>query len=301
MIEVVMMALVAAVAHSQAGPEARGQDPQSVARPDLRIHAMEIDIWPEYDDPRVLVIYRGVLEEDVDLPTPFRIVIPRGAQIHMAGALGEQGEHLHAQFETAPRGDSLAEVRYDLVTRTFYMEFYYDPLSDESRRDFRYPILSDYPVSQMVVRVQQPLKATEFGTSPPPIDIVADNQGFNYHRFQLRDLKPDEPKVIAISYTKRGREPSVARAGTAQAGGNAMRTILIIATVGLFGVIGYAVVSSRRSRRSGLSHRMAGRVSPAKSIRGYDAKYCTACGERMRQGDNYCPACGAPSAAVEVG
>ncbi|MFQ6046322.1 MAG: zinc ribbon domain-containing protein [Gemmatimonadales bacterium] len=300
MIEVVMLALVAAVAPSRAGLDVGGQDPESIARPDLRIHAMEIDIWPEYDDPRVLVIYRGVLEADADLPTPFTIVIPRGAQIHMAGALGEEGEHLHAQFETLPRGDSLAEVRYDLTARTFYMEFYYDPLTDEPQRDFQYPLLSDYPVSQMVVRVQQPLKATDFRTSPAALDIVADNQGFNYHRFQLQDLKPDEPRVIAVSYTKRGREPSVARAGTAQAGGNAMRTILIIAAMGLLGVVAYAVLSARRSHGAGQAVAASGSRRPPPS-RGRDIRYCTECGEKMRSGDNYCPACGAPSAAVEVG
>ena len=42
----------------------------AMEKSEVRIAEMEIDIWPEYDDPRVLVIYSGQLEPGMETATP---------------------------------------------------------------------------------------------------------------------------------------------------------------------------------------------------------------------------------------
>ncbi len=276
-----------------------GQDQvRASAADDVGIRSMEIDIWPEYDDPRVLVIYQGVLSSDVETPTDFAFLIPAGAQIHMAGALGDEGQHLHATFETRAVTDTISEVRYPLTTKRFYMEFYYDPF-DGSSKDFRYPLVSPFRISQLVVRVQKPLRASDFRTTPAPVKVITDASGFSYNRLVFDSLPANAARSVDVAYIKPDRTPSVTVAGSTPAGGTAMRNILIVGVLALAGVVGYGFFVNTKSHRGQAPKRSRpGRpVAPAdKSKRNY--KYCQECGGRMGRTDSFCPACGSRSPAA---
>ncbi len=281
--------VVAATATAQAVPDAvAGQ---------VQIARMEVQIWPEYDDPRVLVIYSGKLESGVAVPTRFSLLIPPGAQIHMAGALGDRGQHLHALFQTRPIGDSLAEVSYELETPSFYMEFYYDPFQT-GRKEFRYPLVSPYPVGDLQVLVQQPLTAEAFRVAPAPIDVVRDDKGFSYHRVGFGMLGADEARSVSVAYDKPDRKPSIAAADQGSGGsGSAMKNILIISAVALVGALGYGTfASARRARGYGSdSTRARGPPPVAQRITRSTGrrKFCTECGAQLEWEDRFCPACGA--------
>lgn len=270
------------------------QTPQA-GEVETRISQVEIDIWPEYDDPRVLVIYKGELESDVEVPSEFFLLIPRGAQIHMAGALGERGEHLHALFETRPAGDRLTEVSYQLETRRFYMEFYYDPITGDDKREFRYPLVSVYPTARVLVRVQQPLKASDFRTTPVAVDVIRDAEGFNYHRLIFDDVARDDENSITVSYVKSDREPSVTKAGTSASGGrSAMRNILIVGAVLLVGAVGTGAFVSSMKRKAVPVEAGASRVAPdAANPHRRQQKFCRTCGVQMSKSDKFCGECGA--------
>ncbi|MFQ5703439.1 MAG: hypothetical protein ACE5HT_05380 [Gemmatimonadales bacterium] len=270
---------------------------QATTTADVGVRSMEIDIWPEYDDPRVLVIYQGVLDSDVETPTDFVFLIPKGAQIHMAGALGEEGQHMHATFETRAVGDTITEVRYPLATKRFYMEFYYDPF-DGSSKEFRYPLVSPFRISQLVVRVQEPLRASQFRTIPAPVNVVTDASGFSYNRLVFDSLPANVERSVEVAYIKPDRTPSVTVAGSAPVGGTAMRNILVVGVLALAGVVGYGLFvnakSHQRQAPEGGQPVRQRSVSPvAKSKRKY--KYCQECGGRMGRADNFCPVCGSPS------
>ncbi|MHB1119312.1 MAG: hypothetical protein ACYC11_04545, partial [Bellilinea sp.] len=49
------------------------------AQSDLVLESMDIGLWPEYDRPDVLVIYRMTLANEVPLPAQMSIRIPREA------------------------------------------------------------------------------------------------------------------------------------------------------------------------------------------------------------------------------
>lgn len=266
---------------------------ESSSSPETRIEELELDIWPEYDDPRVLVIYSGQLAAGVELPRPFSLVIPRGAEIHMAGAIGERGEHLHAAFETRPAGDSLVEVSYQLEASKFYMEFYYDPFRDGDRREFRYPLVPSYRTERVVMRVQQPLRASAFRITPVAVDVLRDANGFGYHRLFFDELAADEERSVTVSYSKPDREPSVApQAGAADpAGGRAMRNILIVGTVLLIGAVGMGVVVGRRSAPALAGGRNA--VGKHGGLAAGGNRFCRSCGTPVKQSDNFCGECGA--------
>lgn len=271
-------------------------------QPRVEIARLEVQLWPEYDDPRVLGIYSGELDSAVSLPAAFRLIIPRGAEIHMAGAIGEGGQHLHALYQTRPLGDSLLEVSYDLQVPSFYMEFYYDPF-ENGRKAFDYPLQSPFPVASLQALVQQPLAATDFRVTPPPLDVVRDGQGFSYDRLSLGALAPNEARTISVSYVKPDDKPSVAAANSGgPAGGTAMKNILIIGAIALAGAVAYGVFASRsRARRPAPRGAKAARaaepvpqIARAPSAKGKSGvRYCTACGEQLEAGDRFCAVCGA--------
>lgn len=49
------------------------------AQGNLTLSSVEVDLWPEYDQPAVLVIYRVVLPASVVLPADLTLRIPAAA------------------------------------------------------------------------------------------------------------------------------------------------------------------------------------------------------------------------------
>ena len=259
----------------------------------IAIRVMQIDVWPEYDKPEVLVIYQGELEKPSSLPVQFKLRIPRNAQVHMAGGIGPDGRHLHAVYTVQPIGDDLDEITYELTSKTFYMEFYYDPLGNGDRRSFSYPVISPYPIGQLVVQVQEPAGAEDFVLSPTASDITSDQQGLRYYRLGFENVLRDSLMNLQIAYVKNDHEPSVAASGAVdESERGTMRAVAITSVFLLIGALGLGVVLSWRSRRR-IAPGSGSQRQRVKTGRKVDSKgYCTSCGSRLDEGDVFCGACG---------
>ncbi|MFV1988503.1 MAG: zinc ribbon domain-containing protein, partial [Gemmatimonadota bacterium] len=282
-----------------AGPSTQETPPTgSVA--DTRIATMRVEVWPEYDDPRVLVMYRGTMAADQTLPTDFAFIVPSGAQVHMAGAIDTNGGHVHALFQENDRGDGTKEIFYRLEHPQFYMEFYYDPLTGAEQREFSYPLVSPFPIEDLKVSVQQPLRATGFGVSPPTSDVVQDQQGFSYYVVSSGPVPAGEESSVSVAYRKTDRETSVAgnQAGgeVPQSQSRTMTGILIGAVIILLGVVGYGLfASSRRKRaRTGPGRKTAARPASAhtRQAGGRSSRFCSQCGAEIDETDRFCNSCG---------
>ncbi|MGD9405519.1 MAG: hypothetical protein PVH95_10255, partial [Anaerolineae bacterium] len=130
--------------------------------------SLDISLWPEYDRPELLVIYRGQLDADVELPASLEIAIP--AQVGQPTAVAyvdEAGERLNHQYTTRLEGDSLI-VTFELVTQRFQLE-YYDALSqgEAGERIFTFAYTADYPTTAVNIEFQVPPTAQNFQLSPP--------------------------------------------------------------------------------------------------------------------------------------
>lgn len=67
----------------------------------LTIKNMKVSLWPEYDDPRVLVIYEGEFDNEVIFPQPVAFPVPLSSEISQACALQQPGNvHLCQLYET---------------------------------------------------------------------------------------------------------------------------------------------------------------------------------------------------------
>jgi hypothetical protein len=172
---------------------------------------LRLSIWPEYDDPRVLIMLRGEMTPRQAFPASITLPIPKGAEIIGAGMISEQNELLLHPHQVLP-GDTQDTLQLNLPVPRFFVEFYYNPFTTSgSEKRFVYPAPTTYPIELFEVDIQQPLKATTFTLDPAPREQMTDNQGFTYHQFTYRDVGKGQSQTFTIAYTKTAATPSVAK------------------------------------------------------------------------------------------
>ncbi|MCL4460010.1 MAG: zinc ribbon domain-containing protein [Chloroflexi bacterium] len=266
-------------------PMARAEGPTS-----LRLKELRVSIWPEYDDPRVLVIYSGRLA-DAALPAKVAFLVPNGAEIGSTCAVTSNGEHRPQPHSLIQKGDFL-ELGYDLPLPDFHFEYYYNPLEGSPNKTMQYTFSPPYSIESLVIEVQQPLKATNFVISPVSSKSFVDKQGFKYYQYDFSNIVPGQLLSFKMTYTKTDLQPSVqksAPSGPQDTSGYTIVLILLLAAaVVILLFFGYSAIRSRRTVpiTSPRTTRRGGRRIESAS------GYCSNCGAPLRKDARFCPSCG---------
>ena len=85
-----------------------------------QIKEMKVALWPEYDDPRVLMMYRGIFGDGA--PSRVTFLVPKGAEVNQACSLTAKEEHLCQVYDLEDKGD-YRRVTYNLPEPRFLLEF----------------------------------------------------------------------------------------------------------------------------------------------------------------------------------
>lgn len=283
--------------------------------PGVVFESMNVQIWPEYDRPEVLVMIDLVLPADASFPFKFRFGVPKGAAVTGVAEVNPNGSFDYSRPQ--PLFDTTAPDR-DLVSveipknPNVRLEYYYDPgLNVQGARDYNllYELFGD--AKQVSLVLQQPLRSDGFVVTPPLSESSKDGQGFSYAGQSFSNLKSGDRLQLRVAYTKENSEPSVQPGETAPGGGtsrNSLLALLVILVVGVGGFAAYrlflrpqpaasgrggrpaAARSTARNRSSGARSRAvaAERNRPA----GGPARFCTSCGAQLTKKDRFCPQCG---------
>ena len=296
-------------AHVQAVAAQTAVPPAGESDADPPIQELRVQIMPEFDDPRVLVIVQGRLAiASADLPVSVTFRVPRGAQVNQMATIDMATGATTAQFFDAqpdPDDPRWSLVTYSLDNAHFFYEYYYDPIVGEVDKQFVFTFSSLQPVVNLLLEVQQPLAATNFTLTPASTIARFDEAfGFNYHQFNVGALEANGETEVAVSYTKTDPEPSLSREelmamqtedtlpesempSTAAAGqsGNTIPvgvSVLLMAVVVVFagGFIWY------RSQPGGASRtRVVSRASVSSDS-------CVQCGATLKAQASFCHVCG---------
>ncbi len=270
------------------------------AQPVPTLSDLEISLWPEYDQPAVLVIYRGQFAADTPLPVAVEIRIPaRAGQPHAVAHVAGEGQLLNQEYTTRPEGEWLV-VSFDLPTGGFQLE-YYDPLPvDESgRRTYTFTCVADYPVAALHLEFQVPATAEGFALDPAAPPAVQKADGLLYHLVEAGPLDQGETKSWTFTYRKADSVLSVEAAGplpTAMPGAlpAAKETvtppwlIFLIAFVALIAAGTAAFWLGQRTSPPPAGYRRQAGSHPAPS-----ALFCHQCGTPLRPDSRFCHHCGA--------
>jgi hypothetical protein len=155
------LAVMAGIGHWRAGAESPPQ-----------FTNMAVSVMPEYDQPRVLVSYRGDLNADVSLPLEVGLRLPADASIEHICSIKQPGEeHICQPYSADPDGQYLA-VTWEAVTPTMYVELYYSSVSGAGQRSLDFNFWPPYPVDNLDLFVLEPMDATDFTLSPAPADTL---------------------------------------------------------------------------------------------------------------------------------
>lgn len=180
--------------------------------PKLLFERLEVDIWPEYDRPGVLVMYTIYLPDETPLPAELSLHIPLAAgQFSMLGVMmeGTLRDIAPQDYQTETEENWL---RVDFTARMPVIRLeYYDPSLNRvgDQRDFTYIWHGDYAAKTMKIQVQQPATATQMN-----ISLKRDGQetgmgsglpganGLLYFGAIIGDVKPGQSVQVRLSYLK---------------------------------------------------------------------------------------------------
>jgi hypothetical protein len=276
------------------------------AQTPVTLPSVEVDLWPEYDDPGVLVIYRITLPASMSLPAEFSLRIPKAAGEPNAVAVRDvNGSLMKAQSTLQPSGD-WNTLKITATSPEIQVE-YYDPglTSAGNQRNYTYTWPGDYGVQAMTLQVQQPWDASQMQISPDdfgPGEAGADT--LRYYTENIGAVPVGTPIKIQLGYSKPSDilsleklQPTlVAPEQTSSAGNKSMLPVWI----GIAGFVllaagaAWYIVSKNAKEDKGSSrsrHKPSTQKNSSVPASGGNT-YCSNCGRRAAPDDHFCRSCG---------
>lgn len=282
---------------------------QVFAQGGVKLSSIEVDLWPEYDRPSVLVIYRITLPSTTTLPVDLSFRIPAAAGEPSAVAVRQTTAEGEAGLFTIPHERQVVGdwgvINLTATLPELQLE-YYDPglVKQGDARQYEYHWPGDYAVDSLKVQVQQPLGASDMSISPASGQGVTGGDGLVYYNKEVGALSAAQTFSLTINYKKSSDDLTAANLQvqpSAPVSVTPERSNLLVILPWALGGLGVALIvggvlwylqsgKGREEERLRRRHR-PGPVKEPESAGGY--VYCHQCGKRAGPGDRFCRACGA--------
>jgi len=279
----------------------------AIAQNDIEFSNLQIDLWPEYDQPKVLVIYKITLASTTSLPAKLDLRIPAEAgEPNAVAVVPPDGVPVNLEYELSSDGEW---ITISLVANLYELQIeYYDPRleKDGSQRNFTYQWSGDYAVQRCRLQVLQPFDASILSVSPGPTTT----QTLGGQDFVVKDvgsLLANQTFEVELSYQKESDVLGISRMPvessnplTSETGWQSKMLGYLPWVLGIGGVlliVGGAVwywQSGRQTQSSGRKRRRARKPASSQpdEAHGGEGVYCHQCGKRAASGDRFCRSCG---------
>jgi len=267
---------------------------------------MQIDLWPEFDQPGVLVIFHISLPENTSFPAQVSVRVPSHATTPVTVAYQDvDGLLYNLSASTKAEGEWLT-LSFTTPTSILQIE-YYDPTmtSSGSQRSFNFTWQSNVAINNLVVRVQQPINATQVNITPAMGEGLVASDGMTYYSKQVGAVKPGDPAIsLSFNYerTSEGLSstpiPVQPRTDPTPVNHSMVTDIVLWAAVvvGVIMIAGGFIwlrLSARRNDTNSRAHRHpVATTSDTPLVEDNSVIYCHQCGRRASAGDVFCRTCG---------
>lgn len=276
------------------------------AQSEVVIETLRVDIWPEYDQPAVLVIYHITLSAETQLPADMSIRIPAAVGSPHAVAWQDANGLYNLSYKEVPAGD-WTELQFNTSFPDIRIE-YYDPgiSKKETGRSYTFNWPGDITVNNLSLMIQQPAGATNMIVKPSMGSGNQADDGLTYFTYMAGKVPLGSTFSISLGYDKEDDtltsasqfqpvEPSVpVRENTA--GRINWAQLLPWTLGGLFLLLGAAALfyyfGPRRSLQSSPSRHRHGRSTTTDEENPQEGVFCHQCGKKGAPGDIFCRACG---------
>jgi hypothetical protein len=271
----------------------------------IKVEQFQIELWPEYDRPETLVIYRLTLNPQTSLPAQISLRIPKQVSRPSSIAMKDvDGLLYNLEYSLLPEGDWL-RVSFTTPSLDVQIEYYDSSLNrSQLNRSFEYRWPGDFQINSLSIQVQQPINAKNMKIVPDMGSGVNGQDGLTYYTLLVGSINNNQSFTVRFNYDKSDdtlSQPSrqgqqvqpVEPITTPVANGRSFSEVLpwLLAGLGalLIAVGGYIYWQSSRSTPPTRQRHAKTKEGPAESTA---IVYCHECGRKSTAGDMYCRGCG---------
>jgi hypothetical protein len=282
---------------------ARGQDK-------LALSSVEINLWPEYDHPGVLVIYRLTLPSQSTMPVELTVRIPAASgEPNAVASIQTDGTLLNINYTRQVSGN-WASINTTITPPAIGVQLeYYDPALEKNgdARHYEYAWQGDYASDSMIIQVQEPLGATNMRISPSLGDGLVGNDGLTYFTQEVGPVSAGQTVTVVVDYNKATDELTAPNLEVQPSGPITEDTTFSVRFLQvlpwILGVLGAVLIvggiywywRTGRRRESAPKRRRRTSSEPRESSAAEEQAgdiYCHQCGNRAAPGDRFCRSCG---------
>ena len=269
------------------------------AQNNISFSSVAVEIWPEFDQPSVLVIYHYNLGADVSLPATLDLRVPIQADVNAVAVNDNSGVLITANYERKISGD-WAILTLNATSRNIQVEYYDQYIRQGDTRQYNYVWPGNYPVDAFSINFQQPVGSTDLKLTPQFGAGVVAADGLTYYNSLIGALPASETYSLSIEYQKSTDTLSASGQSVQPSAPLPAPTNLtgilpwILGGLGGLLVLGGLVVGLiywRREQDKPSNNTRKRRAMTQKETPGGDV-YCNLCGKRSQPGDVFCRSCG---------
>jgi hypothetical protein len=271
------------------------------AQTNVTLNSVNVQLWPEYDQPSMLVIVDFKIAPMTPLPADLTFRIPIDSNLIAVAFQTEDGNLVNANFTTPVVNDAWQTFNITIDQNTIYRFEYYQPLQFKGdERSFVYIWEQAYTVNNFSVAVLEPLDVSAMSIQPDAISIEQVN-GLNLYQGAVSKISAKQTYNLDLLYTKNSltliTEPQQVQPADPLNENTPGRVSLnnflpyllggfgiLFITVGIVYYWRFGRSSSKRNRR---------RKTIVEDDDPKTGMYCPQCGTRAKSGDRFCRTCGA--------
>lgn len=268
----------------------------------VRLANLKAQLWPEYDQRSMLVIYDFQLPSDAQLPVSVSIRFPKDSNLIAVASLGANGSLVDADYLGPSTSGDWQSITVQIQAATSYHIEYYEPLSIAGQlRQFTYLWPGDYAVDDFSLSVRVPADTTNI-TSTPSLASTQEQDGAPALAADFGALPAGQEFPLQLTYIKTSDTLSVTQPRLqptqplgSETQGRVMLSNYLPYMLGVLGallIVGGAIYlwQSRRNPDFMVSRRR--HPGPQSEGEPAEAIYCHQCGTRAQRGDRFCRVCG---------
>ncbi len=271
---------------------ARAQSP-------IKLSSLQVQLWPEYDQPSMLVIYDFRLPESIKLPVSVSISFPKEGHLVAVASQAADGSLLNTDYIGPTAGQQSQTVTIQIQTSTTYHLEYYQPLSRTGReRKFSYVWPGDYAVDDISISIRIPPDTTSIITDPAMKSTKAPD-GTDSLIKDFGALQAGQKFPLQLTYVKESETLSVPGESVQPSkplGSNTPGRVLlsnylpyILGALGIISIGAAAIYFLQPGRRQATARRRTHGHAEGKAK---GEIYCHQCGARAQPNDRFCRVCG---------
>ncbi|NOX62490.1 MAG: zinc ribbon domain-containing protein [Chloroflexi bacterium] len=269
---------------------------------------LRVALWPEYDDPRLLVIIDGALPQ---AGQTVRFPIPADAQINAVATSGADGSLLNAEWNIAGSENGFQIISLLSDGDRFRIEYYAAMKTTDARRDARFDLPAGYvQADQAIIEALLPPGSEEISSDPPLQSAGAAPDNAPLFVREVGALSANSDLVQNISYNNptgawtnpasapAPAPPQPAPPATQAAAPSPNYIVWGLGGLAVILIIGGLVLLWRSGREDefetvapAVRARKKGKAKGAETT-GRD-RFCRQCGAKFAESDRFCRQCGA--------